>query len=429
MPQSWGRYPSVQHEALVGVRHRAAPLSAFAGSALPYGNGRSYGDSCLNPGGALLLARGLDRYIALDAERGVLQCEAGVSLEEIQRLVVPRGWCLPVMPGTLQVTVGGAIANDVHGKNHDRMGSFGDHVLELELLRSDGSRRTCGPGADPDWFRTTVGGLGLTGLVTRAALQLRPIPGARLDACVQRFAGLADFFRLDREHAGREYRVAWVDSLARGRTLGRGVFLAADHAPGNAEPAPRPLSMPFTPPVSLVNAASLRAFNQLYYRRAPRAPERRGLSLRAFFQPLDRIAHWNRMYGPRGFLQHQCVVPPEHAEAAVAEMLDRIAASGMGSFLTVLKQFGPRQAPGMLSFCRPGTTLAMDFPFRGPRTLSLLDQLDRVVVEAGGAIYPAKDARMSAATFAASFPSLDRFDAYRDPRFSSGLWRRLRGGA
>src|SRR5690606_23757064 len=163
MPQSWGRYPSVQHEALVGVRDRAAPLPAFAGSALPYGNGRSYGDSCLNPGGALLLARGLDRYIALDAERGVLQCEAGVSLEEIQRLVVPRGWCLPVMPGTLQVTVGGAIANDVHGKNHARMGSFGDHVLELELLRSDGSRRTCGPGADPDWFRATVGGLGLTG--------------------------------------------------------------------------------------------------------------------------------------------------------------------------------------------------------------------------------------------------------------------------
>jgi len=383
----------------------------------------------LNPDNCLLLTRGLDRYITLDPEKGRIQCEAGVLLSDIQHLVVSQGWCLPVMPGTLQVTVGGAIANDVHGKNHARMGSFGDHVLELELLRSDGSRRACGPEKESDWFRATIGGLGLTGLITRAMLQLRPIPGARLDARVRRFDRLSDFFRLGGESADREYRVAWVDSLARGKALGRGVFMAADHAAGSGSAEPRSLPMLVTPPFSMINRASLRAFNALYYRRAPTQPVDRKLSLRSFFQPLDRIAHWNRMYGPRGFLQHQCVIPPGQAEPAISELLDRIAASGDGSFLVVLKQFGERRAPGLLSFCRPGTTLAMDFPFRGRRTLDLLEQLDRLVVDAGGAIYPAKDARMSPSTFAASFPRLAEFSEYRDPRFSSGLWRRVTGEA
>ncbi|WP_202840065.1 FAD-binding oxidoreductase [Luteimonas saliphila] len=429
MTGSWGGYPRAPQHELVAVRDRSATLPVFRGLALAYGNGRSYGDSCLNPGGTLLLTRGMDRYIALDVENGTLDCESGVLLSEIQRLVVPRGWCLPVMPGTLQVTVGGAIANDVHGKNHARMGSFGDHVVEFELLRSDGSRRLCRQDVERDWFRATVGGLGLTGLITRAVLRLRPIRGATLDACVQRFGNLAGFFSLAGEHARREYSVAWVDSLAGGKSLGRGVFMAADHAAGTGPPSQRALAVPVTPPFSLVNPMSLRAFNALYYRRGPLRPSRRQLSLPSFFQPLDRIAHWNRMYGPHGFLQHQCVIPPAQAEPAIAELLDRIAASKTGSFLVVLKQFGERHGPGLLSFCRPGTTLAMDFPFRGRRTLDLLDQLDRIVVAAGGAIYPAKDARMSPSTFAASFPRLAEFDGYRDPRFSSGLWRRVMGEA
>lgn len=424
MPGSWGRYPVVD-QGLVAITDRDAPIPEIPDHALPFGNGRSYGDSCLAPGGTLLHTRGLDRFIAFDTDTGILDCEAGVLLSDIQEVAVRRGWCLPIMPGTLQVTVGGAIANDVHGKNHERMGSFGEHVLDLELVRTDGSRRRCSARENADWFRATVGGLGLTGLITRARIGLRPIPGARIHATTRRFDGLGDFFSLARDASAREYRVAWLDCLARGRSLGRGVFTAADHADGPDAARPRTLHMPLTPPFSLVNGLSARAFNTLYFRRAPARATERAHSLHSFFQPLDRIRSWNRMYGRRGFLQHQCVIPPAHAQPAIEEMLDQVAASRQGSFLVVLKQFGARPAPGLLSFCRPGTTLAMDFPYRGERTLALLDRLDDIVMAAGGGIYPAKDARMSPSTFKASFPNLEAFRSYVDPRLSSGLWRRV----
>jgi FAD/FMN-containing dehydrogenase len=431
---SWGRYPQVAagEQRLLEVRDRQSPLPAPAGSVLPYGNGRSYGDSCLNPGGTLLHARGLDRFVRFDARTGELECEAGMLLGEILALSVPRGWFLPVTPGTRLVTVGGAIANDVHGKNHASAGSFGDHVLQLELLRSDGSRVACSPSHEARLFRATVGGLGLTGLVTRATLQLRRIHGAGMEIETRRFGRLADFFALSTDTAGSEYRVAWVDCLARGAAMGRGVSTHGGHAtaglPETRAPRAWP-SVPATPPFSLVNSASLRAFNTVYYRRAPAQPRRSVIHYRPFFYPLDGIGDWNRLYGPRGFLQYQCVVPPASAEAATAEILDRIAASGQGSFLVVLKQFGDRVGRGMLSFPRPGTTLAMDFPFRGPATLALLESLDRVVMAAGGAVYPAKDARMSPEMFAASFPALSAFGEHIDPRFSSGFWRRVTGEA
>ncbi|MBB6066331.1 FAD/FMN-containing dehydrogenase [Pseudoxanthomonas broegbernensis] len=405
-------------------------MPGFERHALPYGNGRSYGDSCLDPGGVLLHARGLDRFIGFDAETGVLECEAGALLAEITDLVLPKGWFLPVSPGTCLVTVGGAVANDVHGKNHATAGSFGDHVLELELLRSDGTRHVCGPAVEPGLFRATVGGLGLTGAIVRARLQLRRVHGPAMEVETRRFGRLPEFFALSRETAASEYRVAWVDCLARDAALGRGVYSHGSHAAsGVRAPAPprRVPGMPFVPPFSLVNGISLRVFNTLYYRRAPSEPRRRVQHYRPFFYPLDGIGHWNRMYGPHGFLQYQCVVPPAAEEAAIAEILDRIAASGQGSFLGVLKQFGHRVAPGLMSFPRPGTTLALDFPFRGRPTLDLLDALDGVVMAAGGAVYPAKDARMSPAMFQASFPNLGRFREHLDPRFSSGFWRRVTG--
>ena len=431
---SWGRFPKVaeSEQALLGVNDRVSPLPVFTGSVLPYGNGRSYGDSCLNPGGTLLCTRGLDRFIHFDADTGLLECEAGVTLSEILALIVPRGWFLPVTPGTRFVTVGGAIANDVHGKNHAEAGSFGDHVIGIELLRSDGSRLTCSPDVNAALFQATLGGLGLTGLVISARLQLRSIQGVGLEVETRRFGQLADFFALSRQTDVSEYRVAWVDCLARGASLGRGVYSRAKHVPASSReprlPRKRP-AVPATPPFSLVNAASLRAFNTIYYRRAPLQPRRHVVHYGQFFYPLDGIAEWNRLYGPSGFLQYQCVVPPASAEAATAEIVDRIAASGQGSFLAVLKQFGDRYGPGMLSFPRPGTTLALDFPFFGPSTLTLLDSLDRVVMAAGGAVYPAKDARMSPEMFIASFPRLAEFREHLDPRFSSGFWRRVTGEA
>lgn len=430
--ESWGRYPCARQQ-IVRFGDRTAPLPGFKGTALPYGNGRSYGDSCLNDGGTLLHTVRLDRYVRFDAQAGIIECEAGVLLSDLIALALPQGWFPAVTPGTKYVTVGGAIANDVHGKNQVLAGNFGEHVLGLELLRSDGERISCSPTENVSWFAATVGGLGLTGMVTRARLQLRPVAGPWIDAQEQRFGSLAEFYRLSAANTD-EYSVAWVDCLAKGNSKGRGIFSSGRHSSHAGAPAPASalrgkVSLPFTPPFSLVNPLSLRMFNHLHFRRAPVAAARRPTHFDRFFYPLDAIGDWNRMYGPRGFLQYQCVVPPTDAETAIGEILDRIVTSGEGSFLAVLKNFGARRSSGMLSFPRPGTTLALDFPNRGESTLRLLSALDGVVLAAGGAIYPAKDARMPPEAFAASFPRLGEFRAFVDPRFSSGLWRRVGASA
>lgn len=426
--QSWGRYPAASQHVL-RLHDRFAPLPAIESHALPRGNGRSYGDVCLDDGGILLDARGLDRFIDFDPATGVLRCEAGVLLGTILDLFVPRGWFLPVVPGTRFVTVGGAVANDVHGKNHHAAGSFGCHVRSLELLRSDGTRRLCSRGQSADWFAATVGGLGLTGLVTWVELQLRRVAGPWFDTETLRYDQLDDFFELSLESASRfEYTVAWVDCTARGMALGRGVFSRGNHANARVhahEPRSGTLRVPFTPPVSMVNGPSLRAFNALHFARAPKTVQRAARHYRPWLFPLDGIRDWNRMYGPRGFLQYQCVLPPDAARDGARELLDRIAASGTGSFLAVLKQFGAIASLGLLSFPRPGTTLALDFANRGQPTFDLLDRLDEVVAAAGGAVYPAKDARMAGQRFRGYFPAWEPFGDFIDPAFSSGFWRRV----
>jgi FAD/FMN-containing dehydrogenase len=427
--ESWGLYPPLPQKA-VALSWRDQGWPSVEGQVLPRGNGRSYGDSCLIENGTLIDARGLDRFIDFDRDSGRLACESGVLLGDILEVAVPQGWFLPVTPGTRLVTVGGAIANDVHGKNHHRQGSFGDHVLSLELLRSDGSRILCGPQREADWFAATVGGLGLTGLITQAELQLIRVPGPWLEVETIRFAGLDEFFALAAESdATHDYTVAWIDCVASGEALGRGLFIRANPARPPVEAdlkvPRRGLSVPFTPPLSPVNSLSLRLFNELYWRR-PR-PRRELQHYLAYFYPLDAIGDWNRLYGRRGFLQHQSVVPPQAAPAAIRSMLERIAESGTGSFLAVLKTFGDRRGRGLLSFAQPGTTLALDFPMRGAATLSLLDRLDALVTDAGGAVYPAKDARMSAETFRRGFPDWQRLEARRDPKVTSAFWRRVTG--
>ena len=427
-PESWGRYPRAVPAAIHRLVDRQAPLPPTSRPRLVFGNGRSYGDVCLNDGGELLLGRGLDRFIAFDRNSGILRAEAGVLLSEVLDLVVPHGWFLPVTPGTRFVTLGGAVANDVHGKDHHRAGTFGCHVRALELVRSDGERRLCTPTDAGDWLAATIGGLGLTGLITWVEIQLRPIAGPWIQAENRRFGDLADFFRLSAAaDQTDEFTVAWVDCAARGTNLGRGILLQGNFAPATAGTGTPPrthgrLSVPVTPPLSLINRVSLNAFNALYYRK----PEGAFLShYTPFFYPLDGIGHWNRIYGPKGFLQYQCVLPSAAAEPALRELLAHIARSGQGSFLAVLKRFGGRPSPGLLSFPRPGATVALDFPFLGQATLRLLDTLDAVVAEAGGALYPAKDGRMSPAMFRRSFPRLGEFLPFVDPSFSSGFWRRV----
>jgi FAD/FMN-containing dehydrogenase len=427
--QSWGKYPRVQ-QRVRRLHDRDASLPTFDGTALPRGNGRSYGDSCLNPGGTLLDATGMDRFIAFDPATGILRCEAGVSLDTIIQLFLPKGWFLPVTPGTRYVTVGGAIANDVHGKNHHRTGSFGHHVRCFELLRSDGSRRLCEASGDDGWFAATIGGLGLTGLITWAEIQLRRVPGSSMESENIRFGCLDEFFQLSAESAAtHEYSVAWIDCLATGKSRGRGHFTRADHAP--TMPAERPSAsggrwmIPFTPPFSLVNRLSLKPFNALYYWRQPSLRRRNVSHLLPFFYPLDGIREWNRMYGPSGFLQYQCVLPPSVARTGTAALLSEISSSGTGSFLAVLKEFGDTPSTGLMSFPRQGTTLALDFPNSGESVLRLLSRLDRIVDEAGGAVYPAKDARLLSASFQQAYPRWQEMGRFLDPRFSSGFWRRV----
>ena len=408
---SWGRVSRPRQTIFHPAFATDAPalLDRVRGSALPYGMGRSYGDSCLNPGGALMAMRGLDRLIAFDPQTGVLEAEAGVSLADIlahvTRLAEPGGaWFLPVSPGTKFVTLGGAVANDVHGKNHHSAGCFGNHVLSFRLLRSDGVVRVCSPTEHPDLFAATIGGLGLTGVVLSVQLQLMRVPSLWLEVEDIRFADLAAFERLSVESVAWDYTVAWTDCLARGAALGRGIFTRARHSDRGGPPPPVLTKPRRTVPVDLpgfaLNGLSVAAFNALYWRRAPWKPVRRVAPYEAVFYPLDAIGHWNRIYGARGFHQYQCVVPSE----AIAALLSTIAGVRQGSFLAVLKTMGSRVSPGMLSFPQPGTTLALDFPDRGSATYDLLNQLDRITAAAGGRIYPAKDGRVSAGDFQRYYP-------------------------
>ena len=427
---SWGRLSAEPHHVF-SARDLPALQQALRHSSNPglaHGMGRSYGDACLNPGGTLWLTGGLDHFIAFNEDNGRLVCEAGVLLRDIQRLAVPRGWMLPVTPGTQLVTVGGAIANDVHGKNHHVLGSFGDHVLRLTLLRTNGETIECGPHERSDWFAATVGGVGLTGIITQAELQLRRTPGPWLDTETLAYANLDEFFQLaDASEAHWEHTVSWIDCISGGGE--RGVFMRGNPI----VTAPRPLptaqqrTMPLVSPVSLVNRLSLRPFNMAYYHLKKWRAGRAITHYEAFFYPLDNLLEWNRMYGPRGFFQYQSVVPRAVGRDAIQAMLREIARSGDGSFLAVLKTFGNRQPVGMLSFAQPGVTLALDFPNHGARTHRLFERLDAIVREAQGRIYLAKDARMPRELFEAGYPRLPEFLPYRDPGISSGLSRRLMG--
>jgi FAD/FMN-containing dehydrogenase len=422
---SWGRYPLDHRAAAEIVLHDldlAAGIGATA-SVLAHGMGRSYGDVALNKGGTILHTRRLDRFIAFDAATGVLRAEAGATLDEILSVTTPRGWFLAVTPGTRYVSLGGAVANDVHGKNHHTAGSFGHHVRAFELIRSDGTRTECSPTRSPELFAATVGGLGLTGLITWVEIQLTPIARPHMAVQHRRFSHLNDYWAIDEEWGrDHEYTVAWVDCLKGGR----GIYSAANFL--KSGPAETPTAMPrrkfpFDPPGSLIGPLSLRAFNFSYYHQRLKSQDQ--VHAYKFFYPLDGIEEWNKVYGRKGFLQYQCVLPPAAMRSGSNELFKTIRQRGLGSFLAVFKTFGQHAPVGLLSFPRPGATLALDFPNQGERTLSLLNELDAVVRDAGGALYPAKDARMPASMFSQSFPRLEEFSRHVDPAFSSSFWRRV----
>jgi len=428
----WGRVCAAETLACRPERLRevAAALAATpSGGIIARRGGRSYGDAALNGAGRTLLTRRLDRLLAFDPESGLLAAEPGVTLGELVRIFAPRGFLPPVVPGTGFATLGGAVAMDVHGKNHDRAGSFGDHLAWLDLMGPSGEVRRLAPG-EP-LFAATVGGAGLTGVVTALALRLVRAPAA-VGVRERRIGDLDGFLAgLAEARATATYSVGWIDALARGRGLGRGILETAEpvEAPPPA-PARGGLAIPCEAPGWLLNKASVAAFNVLYRRRVPRGGGReRVVPVARFFFPLDALCAWNRLYGRAGFHQFQCVLPDAHAETGARRLLETVAKGRPGAFLAVIKTLGG-EGRGLLSFPMPGVTLAFDVPRRGGAE-ALLDACERIVRDAGGRVYLAKDARLSAAAFAEMYPRLEAFRealAIADPnaRMGSDLARRLR---
>jgi FAD/FMN-containing dehydrogenase len=428
--ESWGRYP--KHNAKVIPLHWRDDFPRVAAGlhngALPVGMGRSYGDVCLLEGGNLLQTTGMNRLIDFNPETGVLTAESGITLAQILDFAVPRGFFLPVSPGTKYVTLGGAIANDVHGKNHEVAGSFGNHVPRFELVRSDGTRRLCSATENPDWYAATIGGMGLTGLITWAQLRLKPIVSRLIDYEGIQFHGIDEFLDLKQRYKHVEYNVSWLDCVSTGKNFARGIFMPGDHSKVPAEliPSPEPkLIFPFEAPGFALNRTTVSMFNSVFFHKQMKPHVKTMQDYEPFFYPLDKVLRWNRMYGKNGLVQFQYAIPWEHAKEGTIAILHEIAKSGLASFLAVLKAFGEIPSLGMMSFPYAGIMFALDFPIKADLTFPLMRRLGDMTLEFGGRLYPAKDAAMTASQFQAFYPQWQQFAQYRDPMLTSSFWERV----
>ncbi len=435
---SWGRvfhpthavYPVYWDQELFEIFRQ---VRAHGKSMLAHGFGRSYGDSCLNDQGALIVTPPLSKVKFFDAQAGIICCEAGASLSQLLDLIVPRGWFLPVSPGTKFISVGGAVANDVHGKNHHVAGTFGRHIKCFELMRSDGKRLICSPTENSELFAATIGGLGLTGFITWVEFGLIPIESDIMEVCVRKFDSLDEYLRIASEFdRSYTYTVAWIDCLAKGRSLGRGHLIAGEHHPAarglRRIKGPHLPNVPIDLPNFALNSWTMSWFNQIYYHRMREKVTRFLQPTDSFFYPLDGIGNWNRIYGKRGMRQFQAVISQSKSQA-LASMLALISRSQTASFLAVLKTFGKLASPGLLSFPAPGFTLSIDFPDYGQRTMKLFRLLEDIVMAHGGRIYPAKDSMLSSDAFKAGYANLPAFVTQVDPGFSSSFWRRVYEGS
>jgi len=438
----WGRYPAQQCTVVRPERYRE--FTPSGDSSIARGQGRSYGDAAQNDTGHVILTQRINRFLELDEVTGALRAESGVTLSEVLAVTVPRGWTLPVVPGTQFASLGGCVAADVHGKNHHHRGSFGNHLTRLDMILANGKQISCSPQQEPALYWATLGGMGLTGLIGEVSLQLMRIPSAHMLVQQQPAENLDALFRYFEDSVHDDaYTVAWIDGLANGTGLGRGIYMRAHHAAVEELPSakqvaplqvrtPRTRRVPVDFPAWALNPVTVGLFNRLYSRVQSRHHAPQLVPHWNYFFPLDALLGWNRIYGKRGFVQYQCVLPAAVAHDGIRALLERISASRRASFLAVLKRLGPGN-PGPLSFPIDGYTLAMDFPLYGAELFSLLTALDEIVLRYGGRVYLAKDARLSPETFRHMYPRYPEWLAVKqsvdaESRFQSGLSRRLRLG-
>lgn len=429
---NWGNYPVIDAEyKSFYTEEQLGTLLKESDECIARGLGRCYGDSALSS--TIISTTRFNHMLSFDEETGLLECEAGVSLEEILDVFVARGWFLPVTPGTKFVTVGGAIASDVHGKNHHVSGSFSNQIVSMDVMTSDGKVHSCTKSKNKKLFWGTCGGMGLTGVILRASFHLIPIESAYIRQETIKAKNLDEIMDIFEESVEWTYSVAWIDCLASGENQGRSIMMRGEHATldelkGDKKAAPlslpekRKLNVPFNFPSFALNTWSVKAFNELYYRKAPSGKTESIIGYDTFFYPLDAIHNWNRIYGKRGFTQYQFVLPKETSKEGLKRILDVIAASGQGSFLAVLKLFGKQD--DLLSFPKEGYTLALDFPIT-PTLFELFEELDRLVLEHEGRLYLTKDVRMDAAMMEKGYDKLEEFKAIKEQMDKRSLFHSL----
>ncbi len=412
---NWGNYPiMLSDERTFSHDGQLLKLVKEDGGFIARGNGRCYGDGSL--GNKTISTLKYDKVLSFDTTRGIFECESGITLDQVLQIVVPKGWFLPVTPGTKFITIGGAVASDVHGKNHHVDGAFSNHIQEMDIMLASGETITCSKLVHPDLFDATCGGMGLTGVITRVAFYLKKIETSYIRQKQIKAENLEDLIRLFEEYKHYTYSMAWIDCLQKGKNFGRSILIVGENATLNdlndnqrkaplALPSEKKITFPFNLPSWVLNSFTVKAFNFLYYGKNFKKLIENVVSYEPFFYPLDAILHWNRGYGKKGFVQYQFVLPLESKQGLV-KILQEISDAGLGSFLAVLKVFGKQES--LISFPMEGYTLALDFPIR-KGLFQFLDTLDKIVLQYGGRIYMSKDARMKPDILEAGYPDLQKF--------------------
>lgn len=431
---NWGNYPSIESdEKSFAFDDQLHKLINETDGFIPRGNGRCYGDASL--AGKTISTLKYDKILSFDIENGIFECQSGLTLDRILEVVVPKGWFLPVTPGTKFITVGGAVGSDVHGKNHHVDGSFSNHIVEMDIVLSNGEAITCSPQLHSDLFEASCGGMGLTGMITRIKFRLKKIESSYIAQKQIKAENLEEVIQLFDEYKQFTYSVAWIDCLKKGEHFGRSILILGEHAKLNELnekqkkdplqlPQKKQITFPFNLPSWVLNSFTVKAFNFLYYSKNTKKELNNVVSYEPFFYPLDAILHWNRGYGKKGFVQYQFVLPLQ-AKQGLVEILKKISDKGLGSFLAVLKVFGHQDS--IISFPTEGFTLALDFPVRDG-LFDFLDELDKVVLQYGGRLYMSKDARMKPEVMTAGYPGLDKFKAIVKKYNPSGKIRSVQSG-